>query len=103
MDKEFSYSESYDLGKGRHRQEIIFNGKEVGYLLSIEKNWLAPIEEKYIIPDVEVGMSEPTSGLLDGKLGWIDFKVFTDYDKAFEYVSQNFEQVCYLWEFGDWD
>lgn len=50
---EFSYSDSEDLGKGRHRQTIIYNGKEIGYLVTIEKNWLAPLEERYVLPDVE--------------------------------------------------
>jgi len=101
---EFEYTESEDLGKGRHRQVIIFNKKEVGYLVSREKNWLSPIEERYVIPDVEKGLSEPTDGLLEGKKGWIDFKVFIDdYDSAFEYVKKNFENVSYLFEVGDYD
>lgn len=70
--------------------------------MSKEKNWLAPIEESYVIPDVEVGLSEPTE-LLKGKR-LIDFKVFVDdYDAAFAYVKQNFEQVAYLFEVGDYD
>jgi hypothetical protein len=101
---EFEYSESEDLGKGRHRQVILYKGREVGYLVSKEKNWLAPIEESYVIPDVEKGLSEPTDALLEGKKGWIDFKVFVDdYDAAFAYVEQNFEQVAYLFEVGDYD
>ena len=100
---EFSYGDSEDLGKGKHRQTIIYNGKEIGYLLSIDKNWLAPIEEKYILPDVDYGMDEPTEGMLDGKKGWIDFKVFDNYDEAFNYASQNFEQLAYLFEYGDYD
>jgi hypothetical protein len=101
---EFEYSESVDLGKGRHRQVIIYKGKEVGYLVSKEKNWLAPIEERYIIPDVEVGLSEPTETMHEGTKGWIDFKVFVDdYDAAFAYVKQNFKQVAYLFEVGDYD
>ena len=104
MKKEFHYSESVDLGNGRHRQDIIYNGKEVGYLVSKEKNILAPIEESYIIPDVEKGLSEPTSGLLEGKKGWIEFKVFVDdYDTALKYVEENFEQITYLFEVGDYD
>jgi hypothetical protein len=104
MKKEFHYSESVDLGKGYHRQEIIYNGKEVGYLVSREKNWLAPITESYVIPDVEEGLSEPTSGLLEGKKGWIEFKVFVDdYDAALKYVEENFEQIVYLLEVGDYD
>lgn len=101
---EFSYGDSDDLGKGRHRQTIIYNGKEIGYLLSIEKNRLAPIEEKYILPDIEYGMQPSNGGgLLDGKKGWIDFKVFTNYDEAFRYASQNFEKLAYLFEYGDYD
>lgn len=101
---EFEYSESEDLGKGKHRQIIIYKGKEVGYLISKEKNILAPIEESYVIPDVEKGLSEPTDALLEGKKGWIEFKVFIDnYNAAFAYVKQNFEQVAYLFEVGDYD
>ena len=101
---EFNYSDSEDLGKGRHRQTIIYNGKEIGYLVCIEKNWLAPLEERYVLPDIEYGMqSSDGGGLLDGKKGWIDFKVFTNYDEAFRYASQNFEELAYLFEYGDYD
>lgn len=99
---EFTYSESDDLGKGRHRQTIIYNGKEIGYLLTIEKNWLAPLEERYVLPDVEYGL-QAGEHMLDGKKGWIEFKVFKDYDEAFAYASQNFEELAYLFENGDYD
>ena len=101
---EFIYGDSVDLGRGRHRQCITYMGKPVGYLISKEKNFLSPIEESYVIPDVEKGMSEPTDGMLEGKMGWIDFKVFVDdYDAALEYVERNFESVAYLLENGDYD
>ena len=101
---EFTYSDSDDLGRGRHRQAIIYKGKEIGYLLSIEKNPLAPIEEKYILPDIEYGMQPSDGGgLLDGKKGWIDFKVFSEYDEALRYASQNFKELAYLFEYGDYD
>jgi len=90
---EFCYSDSYDLGRGRCRQSIIYRGKEIGYLLSIERNWLSPIEEIYLVPDVEYGLQD----------GWIEFKRFTDYDDAFAYVSQNFDEIVYLFENGDYD
>lgn len=99
---EFSYSDSQDLGKGRHRQTIIYNGKEIGYLVSIEKNWLSPIEERYILPDIEYGL-QAGEHMRGGAKGWIDFKVFTDYDEAFRYASQNFEELAYLFEYGDYD
>lgn len=101
---EFSFDDSQDLGKGRHRQTIIYRGKEIGYLLYIDKDWLAPVEEIYLLPDVEYGM-EPSEGggLLDGKKGWIDFKRFKNYDEAFRYASQNFEELVYLFEYGDYD
>lgn len=101
---EFSFDDSQDLGKGRHRQIIIYRGKEIGYLLYIDKNWLAPVEEIYLLPDVEYGM-EPSEGggLLNGKKGWIDFKRFKNYDEAFRYASQNFEELVYLFEYGDYD
>lgn len=47
--------------------------------------------------------SSSGGGLLDGKKGWIDFKVFTNYDEAFRYASQNFEELAYLFEYGDYD
>ena len=102
--REFEYSESVDLGQGRHQQVIILDGVEIGYLVTKEKNWLAPLVESYVIPDVEVGLSEPTEGMLEGKLGWIDFKVFVDdYDSAFKYACDNFEQIGYLFKVGDYD
>ena len=101
---EFEYTESVDLGNGRHRQIIIYKEKEVGFLVSKEKNWFAPIEESYVLPDVEIGLLEPTDGMLKGKKGWIEFKVFKDdYEAAFEYVKNNFEQIVYLFEVGDFD
>lgn len=102
--EEFSFDDSIDTGRGRHRQTIIYRGKEIGYLVSIEKNWLSPIEEIYLLPDVEYGMQPNEGGnLLDGKKGWIDFKRFKDYDEAFEYASQNFDKIVYLFEYGDYD
>ena len=92
-DNEFSYSDSMDLGSGKHRQTIIYNGKEIGYLFLKEKNQFAPIEELYLLPDIEYGLQD----------GWIDFKRFTDYNEAFEYASQNFEELAYLFENGDAD
>lgn len=99
---EFIYSDSVDLGRGRHRQEIMYKGKAVGYLLSIEKNWFAPIEELYILPDIDYGLQEGEN-LLEGKKGWIDFVRFDNYDEAFKYVTENFEKLAYLYEFGDYD
>lgn len=102
--EEFSFDDSQDLGRGRHRQTIIYRGKEIGYLVSIEKNWLSPIEEIYLLPDVEYGMQPNEEGhLLDGKKGWIDFKRFKEYDDALEYASQNFDKIVYLFEYGDYD
>lgn len=102
---EFNYSDTEDLGNGRHRQTIIYGGKEIGYLLSIEKNWLSQIEEIYVLPDIDNGMQygEPGSGLLDGKKGWIDFRTFKDYNEALSYASQNLEKLAYLFEYGDYD
>lgn len=99
---EFTYSDSYDSGKGRHRQTIIYKGKEIGYLVTIEKNWFAPLEELYLLPDVEYGL-QPGEYMRGGAKGWIDFKRFKDYDEAFAYASQNFEEVAYLFENGDYD
>lgn len=101
---EFTYSDSYDSGKGRHRQIIIYRGKEIGYLVTIDKNWFAPVQELYLLPDVEYGLQADEGGnMLDGKKGWIDFKRFKDYDEAFAYASQNFEEIAYLFENGDSD
>lgn len=126
---EFTFGDSKDLGRGRHRQDIIYRGKPIGYLLNIEKNWLSPIEEKYILPDVDYGMDIPQDEIIDGqnyvniknpmkdtttmpgknsttlegKRGWIDFKVFDNYDEAFRYASQNFDELVYLFEYGDYD
>lgn len=100
---EFEFGEHEDLGRGRHRQVILFNGKEIGFLLTIETSPLAPLKEVYVIPDVDEGMSEPTDSLRDGAKGWIEFKRFTNYDEALKYATDNFEDISYLFEFGDWD
>lgn len=103
LDDEFTYSDSYDLGKGRHRQEIIYRGKEIGFLLSIEKNPYAPIEETYVLPDIDYGMQEGGDALLDEKKGWIDFKCFKSYEEAFTYAKANFDEISYLFQYGDYD
>lgn len=107
MDREFTYSESQDLGNGRHRQVIILDGKEIGFLVTREINLFAPLKESYVLPDIDYGnngMSVPTSGMLEGKHGWIDFKVFVDdYDAAFKYACNNLDRLAYLFEFGDFD
>ena len=101
---EFWYGDSEDLGFGRHRQEIIYKGKGVGYFLYIHKNMYDVPMEKYIIPDIEYGIVEGNSkALIEGKNGWIEFKVFDDYEAAFHYVSQNLERIAYLWKYGDFD
>lgn len=100
---EFTYSDSDDLGNGRHRQTIIYRGKEIGYLVTIEKNLLAPLEEIYLLPYIDYGMQPGGEALRGGAKGWIDFKRFTNYDEAFVYVSQNFEEIVYLFENGDFD
>lgn len=44
---EFNYPYSENLGRGKHRQEIIYRGKPVGHLLSIEKNIFSDLDEIY--------------------------------------------------------
>ena len=101
---EFKYTESSEIGRGKHFQGILYRVKEVGYLISKEKNILTPIEETHFIPDVKKGLSdEGSEGLLKGKLGWIDFKRFNSYKEAFEYAKANFDDIVYLCEFGDSD
>lgn len=51
----------------KHRQEIIYRGKPVGHLLSIEKNIFSDLDEIYAIPDVDYGMEKDTSATLPGK------------------------------------
>lgn len=103
MDDEFSFSDSYYLGKGKHRQEVIYRGKEIGYLLSVEKNPFVPIKETYFLPDVDYGMKEGGDSLLDGKKGWIDFKRFDSDEEALAYAKANFEEIAYLFQYGDYD
>ena len=100
---EFEYGDSVETKPNTYRQVIIYKGKEIGFLFYKEKNWLAPIEETYLLPDIEYGMSEPTLHLSKGKKGWIDFKRFNEYESAFAYAKQNFEELAYLFEYGDYD
>ena len=94
-----------DLGKGRHRQTILYRGKEIGYYLELEKNFLTPIEEVWVLPDVEYGMQgdDGSGTLFDGKKGWIDFKTFRDENEALSYIHNNADQLAYLFEYGDYD
>ena len=90
---EFTYSDTTELRRGKHRQTIICQDKEIGFLITREKNMLAPLEETYLIPDVDYGLQD----------GWIDFKRFSDYDKALEYVTEHFNTIVWLFEVGDCD
>lgn len=100
---EFTFESPIDLGCGLHRQTIVLDGKEVGFTIMREKNFLSPIEEAYLLPDVDAGISEPTPGLLPEKKGWIEFKRFSDCDAAYDYAVSNFVKIRYLFENGDWD
>lgn len=99
---EFTYGDSADIGRGKHRQVIFYKKKPVGYLMTKEKNRLAPLEETYLLPDAERGL-KPGSGLAVGKKGWIEFRKFGDYDEALQYASENFEKLAYLFKYGDCD
>ena len=103
--EEFEFYDSVDLGNGRHRQTIKYCGNEIGYLIMKEYNWLVPIEEIYILPDIDYGLEKPIdpNGLLEGKLGWIDFKRFKTYEDAFEYANQHYDELIYLFKNGDFD
>ena len=103
MKKDFTFSDHVQTSPHRHRQVINYKGKEIGYLVTVERSLLAPLVETYLIPDVEVGLSEPTEGLLEGCEGWIEFKAFADYDEALKYAEDNFKDVSYLFEVGDYD
>ena len=49
-------------------------------------------------------MDTESGGWFEGKRGWIkDWKTFHDYDEAFNYVKSNFDEVAYMFEFGDDD
>lgn len=99
---EFDFSVSYDLGKGRHRQEVFYKGKGVGFLITREINLFTPLVETYYIPDVEYGMQE-SNATLPGKNGWIEFKRFNNDVEALTYVKNNFEDIVFLYANGDWD
>ena len=99
---EFCYSKSQDLGGGKHRQEVIYKGKTVGYLLYIEKNPFL-YEEKHVIPDIEKGFTFDSKISSPNCFGWIDFKVFDNHVLAQEYIRMYFEAIAVLWEHGDWD
>ncbi len=110
VDDDFTFGPSHMTNRNTHRQVISYKGREIGYLLYIEHggkmSWLLPVDEIWVLPDVDYGMDTPEdrSGLLDGKQGWIDFKRFkNDSDAAIAYVKQNFEKIAYLFEYGDYD
>lgn len=92
---DFTYGDSIETKPGRHRQTIFYNGEQVGYLVTRERNPLAGLEEYYHIPDVEKGLSQE---------GWFDFKTFKDdYEGALDYVKANFDEIVYLIQNGDTD
>lgn len=110
IDDDFTLGPSHMTDKSTHRQVISYKGKEIGYLLYTEHggpmSWLCPVDEAWVLPDVEYGLEIPQdkSGLLDGKKGWIDFKVFkNDSDSAIAYAKANFDKIAYLFEYGDYD
>ena len=108
IDNDFTLGPSHMTDRSTHRQVISYKGKEIGYLLYQEHggqmSWLCPVDEIWVLPDVDYGMEPGGEGLLDGKKGWIDFKVFkNDSEGAMNYAKQNFEQLAYLFEYGDYD
>lgn len=94
-DNEFTFSDTKEIGPGKHQQQVFYNGEFVGFLSTRERNPLAPIEEYYHIPDVDYGIDNN---------GFIDFKIFKDKEEeALSYTRENFNKIVYLIKNGDWD
>lgn len=98
--KEFTYSESIRTARNRYHQIIKLDDREVGILSTRETSIFAPMQKIYLIPDVEKGLYDRGENE-NGTLGWIDFKRFDNYDEAFKYVTDSFEEVAYLFEVGE--
>ena len=98
---EFTFDNSTDLGYGKYRQDILYKGKQIGFLYYKVKNWFAPVEELYLLPDIDYGFEQ--GGHHKDTKGWINFKRFTDYEEALQHASNNFKDIVYLFENGDWD
>lgn len=93
MNKEFDYGEVYYSGsRGKYSQQILFQRKQVGWLLYHEVS-LLKFTETYCIPDVEYGIRD----------GWGDLKTFDNYDEAYSYVMQNLKEVVYIMKHADFD
>ena len=100
---DFTFGEPVFVSPGKSQQEIVFRGKPVGFLRTKDKNPFSPLEETYLLPDVDKGIEPPTSGTLPGKEGWIDFKYFQSYEEALKYACDNFDEIAHLFEVGDFD
>lgn len=94
MAAELRFSESRQIRLGTYRQAVCYDGFFVGFLYTREKNILTPLEEWFSIPDVD-------KGLEDGR--WVVLRHFTDYNKALQYVQDNFAQIVNIISNGDWD
>ena len=94
QEDELRYGESIDIGQGKHRQDIMYKGEFVGFLYSKEKSIFAPIEELYIIPDIDRGLETD---------GFITLKSFDNYDEALQYVQMNFDGILDMVNNGKWD
>jgi hypothetical protein len=91
LEDEFEYGESYECGRGCHQQDILYRGKYVGILRYVEKR--ITFDETYLIPDVEYGIKDGDGFLI----------TFSDYDDAFNYVKQNFDEIAYIMRNADFD
>lgn len=103
MAGDFTYGESYIVKPGLHSQVISLRGREIGFLRTQELNWFAPLIERYLLPDAEKGFQKPTPWMLKGMKGWIDFKVFDNYDDALNYAKKHLNKLIIMFKFGDWD
>lgn len=90
---DFEYGKERETREFNWIQEITFNGVPVGFLVSRMKNLFVPTEKIYLIPDIEYGIQD----------GFGDFKRFTEHDEALDYVKDNFNDVSYIFENGDFD
>jgi hypothetical protein len=60
---DFTFGDSHMTNPSTHRQVIKYKGKEIGYLLYKEHggrmSWLSPVDEIWVLPDVDYGMDIP--------------------------------------------
>lgn len=95
----FTYINDEPIEAGAISSTIMFGNRTVGRCIHDFRG-----NDTYYIPDVDAKLEgEGSESLAKGCLFFAKYKAFVDEGEAYKYVQDNFSQVAYLMQFGDFD